>query len=264
MIKSFDYNAANGNFEPNARSTTFADLSRQVNNYWDRGLTGIAVDPDFGTAGHNFIYVNYAYNHDPRTTRAGRAAVGRPGPAVRRLPRTRPPGQATAITGCLVMVRVTRLTAQRCRHDGWTMSAGSEKQLLPAAASSSAATPRATSSSVRTACSTPRQATVRASTASTTASTTTPAPTRPTRVARCRSQDYRSTGDPLGLDGSIVRMDPGQRFNPSQGTAAQWLVAYGQRNPWRLRSGRAPSSSGRATSAAALGRRSTGSPTCAR
>jgi len=51
-----------------------------------------------------------------------------------------------------------------------------------------------------------------------------------------RAQDYRTSGvsDPLGIDGSIVRMDPATGLVPTQGTASSWLVAYGQRNPWRL------------------------------
>ena len=63
-IKAFDYNAANGTWE--TVGGEFANLRSNVNNYWDRGLTGIAVDPQFGTAGHNYLYVNYSFNRDPR------------------------------------------------------------------------------------------------------------------------------------------------------------------------------------------------------
>ena len=45
------------------------------------------MDPQFGTAGHNYVYVNYTYNRDPRDTPRDRAeVVDQPGPAVRRLP----------------------------------------------------------------------------------------------------------------------------------------------------------------------------------
>ena len=64
VIKSFDYNAASDSFEPFATSTEFADLSGPVNNYGDRGLTGIAVDPQFPA--RPYVYVNYTYNRDPR------------------------------------------------------------------------------------------------------------------------------------------------------------------------------------------------------
>ena len=49
-----------------------------------------------------------------------------------------------------------------------------------------------------------------------------------------RSQDYRTGADPLGVDGTVMRIDPVNGLTPSQATAGQWLVAYGQRNPWRL------------------------------
>ena len=131
VIKSFDYNAGTGQFEPNATSTTFADLTRQVNNYWDRGLTGIAVDPQFGTAGHNYVYVNYAYNRDPRDNpETVVPRWGDPASAVRRVP---DPAEAAvgppAITGCLVTVRITRLTAVQA-SDGWVMRPDSELPLL--------------------------------------------------------------------------------------------------------------------------------------
>ena len=40
----------------------FADLRTQVYNWWDRGLLGLALDPQFGQAGHNFVYIQYTYN----------------------------------------------------------------------------------------------------------------------------------------------------------------------------------------------------------
>jgi len=32
---------------------------------YDRGLLGLVVDPQLGTAGHNFVYVLYTYDHNP-------------------------------------------------------------------------------------------------------------------------------------------------------------------------------------------------------
>ncbi len=43
--------------------TPFIDLSSQVNDYWDHGLLGIAVDPGFATNG--FVYLLYTYENDP-------------------------------------------------------------------------------------------------------------------------------------------------------------------------------------------------------
>ena len=88
VIKSFDYDAGTGQFEPFAAHTNFANLDISVHNYWDRGLTGIAVDPQFGQHGHNYVYVNYAYNRDPRDSPAVVPKWGT-GAAVRRLPRGR-------------------------------------------------------------------------------------------------------------------------------------------------------------------------------
>ena len=81
-----------------------------------------------------------------------------------------------------------------------------------------------------------------------------------------RSQDYRSSGDALGVDGSIVKMDPATGLTPSQATANSWLVAYGQRNPWRLtfRPGRPNELWSGDVGASKAGRRSTGSRTSPR
>ncbi|MFN2446747.1 MAG: PQQ-dependent sugar dehydrogenase, partial [Vicinamibacterales bacterium] len=42
--------------------TPFIDLRSRVNDYWDRGLIGIAADPAFSTTGH--VYVLYVYEND--------------------------------------------------------------------------------------------------------------------------------------------------------------------------------------------------------
>ena len=81
-------------------STNFADLTTQVNNYHDRGLTGIAVDPQFPT--RPYVYVNYTYN---RTRATGPTVVvpkwGAPGQAYDDCPA--PATRATRrITGCVV------------------------------------------------------------------------------------------------------------------------------------------------------------------
>ena len=52
-----------------------------------------------------------------------------------------------------------------------------------------------------------------------------------------RAQDQRHDGgvaDPLGIDGTIFRLNPDAPLTPTQATAGSWLVAMGQRNPWRL------------------------------
>ena len=58
-----------------------------------------------------------------------------------------------------------------------------------------------------------------------------------------RAQDWRTTGDPLGLDGSIIRVDPntgnGVAGNPGYTAAGAAtnrarIIAYGLRNPYRF------------------------------
>jgi glucose/arabinose dehydrogenase len=56
-----------------------------------------------------------------------------------------------------------------------------------------------------------------------------------------RSQDLRTGGDPVSLDGSIIRVDPATGTapadNPLAGNAdvnAKRIIAYGQRNPFRF------------------------------
>ncbi|MEZ4569725.1 MAG: PQQ-dependent sugar dehydrogenase [Thermomicrobiales bacterium] len=43
-------------------STPFIDIRTQVNDYWDRGLLSIAVDPNFDSNG--YVYLLFTYEHD--------------------------------------------------------------------------------------------------------------------------------------------------------------------------------------------------------
>ncbi|MDX6373561.1 MAG: hypothetical protein QOD98_2549, partial [Nocardioidaceae bacterium] len=230
VIKSFDYDSASGTFEDWTQATNFADLSTNVDNYWDRGLTGITPDPQFGTAGHNFVYVNYTYNRDPRDNPPVVPKWGDPGQQYDdcAAPATTDPPTA----GCVVMMRVTRLSAVK-NAAGWEMT-GPEKELLAsgcfqfgshasgdvafgpdgklyASAGEGASFDTLDYGQYANPCMDPSQ-----------------------EGGSLRSQDYRSASDALGVDGSVVKMDPATGFTPSQGTASSWLVAYGQRNPWRL------------------------------
>ena len=76
--------------------TVFADLRTAVHNFWDRGLLGLALDPNFPTA--PYVYVLYAYDAPPGQT----APVWNDAcPS--------PPGPTT--DGCVVTGRLSRLTA---------------------------------------------------------------------------------------------------------------------------------------------------------
>jgi glucose/arabinose dehydrogenase/endonuclease YncB( thermonuclease family) len=43
-------------------STPVIDISTEVNDYWDRGLIGMAVDPNFTTNGYIYLYYTYENN----------------------------------------------------------------------------------------------------------------------------------------------------------------------------------------------------------
>ncbi|HET9613196.1 MAG TPA: NPCBM/NEW2 domain-containing protein, partial [Candidatus Limnocylindrales bacterium] len=75
--------------------TVFADLRTQVDNYWDRGLLGFTLDPNFPTS--PYAYVLYAYD----------APIGGTAPVWNDACPT-PPGATT--DGCMISGRLSRLT----------------------------------------------------------------------------------------------------------------------------------------------------------
>jgi hypothetical protein len=84
---------------------TFADLSSNVHDFWDRGMLGMTLDPGF-TTGRPYVYVLYSYD----------APIGGSPPTWGDAC-PNPPG-ATA-DGCVVSGRLSRLTAS-----GNSMSGG--------------------------------------------------------------------------------------------------------------------------------------------
>ena len=95
LIKVFDNLA-------DTTPTTFADLRTNVHNFWDRGLLGMALDPNFPAV--PYVYVLYTYDAAiggaaPRWGVAGATSDGCPSP----------PG-ATG-DGCVVSGRLSRLQA---------------------------------------------------------------------------------------------------------------------------------------------------------
>ena len=202
-----------------------------------------------------------------RTTRPDSAARRRAGATAC----PTPPG-ATG-DGCVVSGRLSRLTRHGHR-------AGADRGLVPAVPEPLAS---ARWPSAPTARSTSAAATARASTSSTTARTAARvnpcgdppggaggAMTPPTAEGGAlRSQDLRTSGDPTGLDGTILRVNPGHRRArcPTTRNAGErrrrtpaGSSRTGLRNPFRFdRPARARASSGSATSAGTTGRRSTAS-----
>ena len=97
--------------------TVFADLNVNVYNFWDRGLLGMALAPNFPT--NPYVYVLYTYDHELGSS-APAPRWGTPG--VYSDPCPTPPG-ATG-DGCVVSARLSRLQAS-----GNTMT-GSEQVLV--------------------------------------------------------------------------------------------------------------------------------------
>jgi glucose/arabinose dehydrogenase len=97
----------------------FADLNVNVHNFWDRGLLGMALAPNFPTS--PYVYVLYTYDHVPGST-APAPRWGTPG--VYSDPCPTPPGPTD--DGCVVSGRLSRLQAS---VTGNTMT-GAEQVLI--------------------------------------------------------------------------------------------------------------------------------------
>ncbi len=215
----------------------FADLRTQVHNYWDRGLLGLAIDPGFPT--RPFLYV--LYTHDapiggtaPRWGRAGETSDGCP----------TPPGATEH--GCVVSGRLSRLVAKGNRWtgdehvlvEGWFQQFPSHSIGSLAFASDGALyASGGEGASWRFADHGQRGGP--AGDPSLAVGGTDPSP--PGEGGALRAQDLRTPGDPAGLSGSIIRVDPNtgaaMRDNPlfsSTDPNARRLVAYGLRNPFRF------------------------------
>jgi PKD repeat protein len=226
QVKVAEYGGATGTW---GVATDFADLQTQVDNYGDRGLTGIAVDPQFPT--RPYVYVNYTYDKDPRDGSGGVVPKWGKGAAYDDCPA--PATEANpSITGCVVQDRVTRLTASHS-SGAWRMT--SEKELLVSGCyqfSSHASGDVAFGPDGKLYASSGEGASFNTQDYGQYSS---PCPGDPAdEGGSLRSQDYRSASDALGVDGSVFRMDPDSGVVPAQANASSWLVAYGQRNPWRL------------------------------
>ena len=89
--------------------TTFVDFQARVHDYWDRGLLGMALPPDFPT--DPWVYVLYTYD----------APIGGTAPRWNDACPT-PPGPTT--DGCVVSARLSRLQASG------DVSTGAEQVLI--------------------------------------------------------------------------------------------------------------------------------------
>ena len=218
---------------------TFADLSAEVDDYWDRGLLGMALAPNFPT--DPYVYVLYAYD----------APIGGTAPTWNDGCPT-PPGPTT--DGCLVSGRVSRLqisgnamtgseqalVSDWCQqfpsHSIGTLLFGRDGYLYVTGGDGASfnnvdygqygnnyagdqANPCGDPpGAVGTALSPPGA-----------------------EGGALRSQSVRRSDGPATLDGTVLRIDPatgagvpGNPFYSSSDANARRIVAYGVRNPFRI------------------------------
>jgi glucose/arabinose dehydrogenase len=218
---------------------TFANLSTQVDDYWDRGLLGMALDPAFPA--NPYVYVLYAYD----------APIGGTAPTWNDACPT-PPGPTT--DGCLVSARVSRLQAsgntmtgseqvlvedwcqQYPSHSIGTLLFGRDGKLYVSGGDGASFNNvdygqyGATYSGDRAnPCGDPP------------APAGTPLSPPTAEGGALRSQSVLRTDGPATLDGAILRIDPatgqGLPDNPfasSPDPNARRIVAWGLRNPFRF------------------------------
>ena len=103
--------------------TVFADLRTNVHNFWDRGLLGMALDPNFPD--EPYVYVLYTFDAEI----GGKAPKwGRPG--VNSDPCPNPPGATS--DGCVASGRLSRLTANMSSNEMSGGERGASRGLVPA------------------------------------------------------------------------------------------------------------------------------------
>ena len=210
--------------------TQFADLRSNVHDFWDRGLLGLALHPQFPS--QPYVYVLYTYD----------APVGGTAPTF---------GDACADPtgdGCVVSGRLSRLTAagstmtgpevvlindwcqQYPSHSIGSLAFGADGALYVSSGDGASFnfTDWGQDGTPVNPCGDPPGAPGTALTPPT------------AEGGALRSQDVRSSADPTSLDGAILRVDPssgaGLADNPmasSTDANARRIVAYGLRNPFR-------------------------------
>jgi PKD repeat protein/glucose/arabinose dehydrogenase len=222
--------------------TVFADLNVNVYNFWDRGLLGMALAPNFPT--NPYVYVLYTYDHALGSS-APAPRWGTPG--VYSDPCPTPPGPTD--DGCVVSARLSRLQAsgnsmtgseqvlvedwcqQYPSHSIGTVEFGRDGALYASGGDGASFNfaDWGQDGNPLNPCGDPGGAVG--------------APLTPPTAegGALRSQDLRTSGDPVTLDGSVIRVDPatgaGLPDNPSAASSdpnARRIIAHGLRNPFRF------------------------------
>ncbi|GIG29048.1 hypothetical protein Cma02nite_16480 [Cellulomonas marina] len=217
--------------------TRVADLRTEVHNFWDRGLLGLAVDPAFPT--RPYLYVTYTFDGP-----VGGTAPRWGTPGADSDPCPSPPG-ATA-DGCVVSGKLARLTLsgttttrtdlvhdwcqQYPSHSMGDVTIGRDGALYVSGGdgASFTFTDYGQDGSPTNPCGDPGGAT----------GAVLAPPTA--EGGSLRAQDVRTTADPTGLSGSVVRVSPDTGLampdNPGRAATdanARRIVAHGLRNPLR-------------------------------
>ncbi|MDP8944045.1 MAG: PQQ-dependent sugar dehydrogenase, partial [Actinomycetota bacterium] len=227
-----------------------ADLRKQVYNFWDRGLLGLALDPNFATNG--YLYVLYARNALPGGT-APEWPSSDPEGTYDECPE--PPG--AMLDGCTVTGRLSRLeldpitgTAEEkvliedwCQqfpsHSVGSLAFGADGALYASGGEGAefgspdvgqhGGSPEGDPRVPNNPCGDPPGGVGEKLSPPT------------AEGGALRSQDLRTSADPVGLSGTLIRVDPatgeGLADNPLADSAdanARRIVAHGFRNPFRF------------------------------
>jgi glucose/arabinose dehydrogenase/PKD repeat protein len=220
--------------------TVFADLRTNVFAFWDRGLLGLELSPGFPT--DPSVYVLYTYDAAiggtaPRWGTPGSSSDGCP----------TPPGATD--DGCVVSGRLSRLQAsgntstgtetvlvedwcqQFPSHSVGDLAFGPDGALYASAGEGASFNydDYGQDGSPLNPCGDPPSGVGGVQTPPT------------AEGGSLRSQDLRTMGDPVGLSGSVIRINPatgaGLPDNPLAASAdpnARRIVAHGFRNPFRF------------------------------
>jgi glucose/arabinose dehydrogenase/fibronectin type 3 domain-containing protein len=218
----------------------FADLRTNVYNFWDRGLLGMALDPNFAVT--PYVYVLYTYDKDPNSSTVPR--WGSPG--VSSDPCPTPPGATD--NGCMASGRLSRLPVngntagaeqplvtdwcqQYPSHSTGTVAFGADGALYASGGDGASFNfvDYGTDGNPVNPCGDPPGG----------VGTALAPPTA--EGGALRSQDVRTPSDPTGLDGTVIRIDkntgaalPDNPLAASPDANARRIVAHGFRNPFRF------------------------------